>query len=74
MRCMVCDEFLVGEEVAVEDGMHCLCEECARKESNRIYNNLIRIFEADEKVYRMAFAKYGIDDFACIVDEEINNG
>ena len=71
MRCYVCDEEVFEDEHYLFDGDLCLCEECARKESNRIFDNLNRIFESEEQVFRMAFAKYGIDDFAFIVDEEI---
>ena len=61
-------------DIVIDDGDFGLCEDCARHESNRIYNKLLSTFEAEEQLSRMAFAKYGIDDFAYVVDEEINNG
>lgn len=71
MICYSCNAELYPEEVCVTDGLYCLCYDCARKESNRIFDNLNRIFESEEEVYRKAFAKYGIDDFAYCVDEEM---
>lgn len=71
MICYNCNADLVESEVCVTDGLYCLCDECARKESNRIFDNLMRIYESEEEVYRKAFAKYGIDDFAYCVDEEM---
>lgn len=71
MICYSCNADLVEQEVSVTDGDLCLCDECARKESNRIFDNLMRIYESEEEVFRKAFAVYGIDDFAYCVDEEI---
>lgn len=73
MKCHDCGEPLTEKEVAVS-GLFCLCEKCARWHSNRIYDKLMSFFESEEDVYRMAFAKYGIDDFAYCVDREIDNG
>lgn len=70
MRCFDCRDELGEREIAVDDGMFCLCEKCARWQSNRIFDNLIRSFESEEDLYRLAFARYGIDDFAYCVDEE----
>ena len=71
MICYSCNADLVEQEVSVTDGDLCLCDECARKESNRIFDNLMRIYESEEEVFRKEFAVYGIDDFAYCVDEEI---
>lgn len=71
MICYTCNADLIESEVCVTDGYYCLCYDCAKKESNRILDNLNRIYEAEEEVLRMAFAKYGIDDFAYCVDEEL---
>lgn len=71
MICYTCNADLIESEVCITDGDKCLCEECARKESNRIFDNLMSIYEAEDDVLRMAFAKFGIDDFAYCVDEEL---
>ena len=65
-HCYICKRDV---DIVVDDGQFGLCEECARHESNRIYDNLLRIYEADENIYRMAFLKYGWDDLACTLDE-----
>lgn len=70
-HCYICKRDV---DIVVDDGQFGLCEECARHESNRIYDNLLRIYEADEEIYRKAFLKYGWEDFACTLDEEKNNG
>ena len=58
-------------DLVIEDGDWGLCSDCARHESNRIYDNLIRIYDKEEKLSKMAFSLYGIDDFAYCVDEEL---
>lgn len=70
-RCYICEETVYEDENYLYDGDLVLCEQCAHKESNRVFDNLNRIYESEEKVIRMAFAKYGIDDFAFCVDEEM---
>lgn len=71
MRCYDCGEDDLREnEVAVSDGNLCLCEECARWHSNRIYDKLLGSFTDEEEIYREAFLKYGWDDLACTLDEE----
>ena len=71
MICYSCNEELQPWEAKDTDGYWGLCDECAKKESNRIFDNLMRIYESEEEVFRKAFAVYGIDDFAYCVDEEI---
>lgn len=71
MRCDYCDLDLIDSEVAVTDGDKYLCEDCARKTSNWLFNKLIREFEAEEKVYQMAFATYGNDDLWNCIHEVI---
>ena len=61
-------------DIVSDDGDFGLCEDCARHESNRIYNKLLSTFEAEEQLSRMAFAKYGADDLFYVIDAEINNG
>lgn len=74
MRCFSCqreiDESLFADS-PITDGDKYLCADCARIESNRIFNNLIAVFEANDEIYRKAFAVFGIDDFAFSVDEEM---
>lgn len=65
--CQICKRDV---DIVVDDGQFGLCEECARYESNRIYDKLLSTFEANEDLARMAFLKYGWDDFAYTLDEE----
>lgn len=70
---MLCDwcQRPIDTDKDLNDGYVGLCEECARMHSNQLYNKLLSVFEAEDDLTRMAFAKYGIDDFAYCVDEEL---
>jgi hypothetical protein len=70
MRCCECNRELVTDEVFVTDGDDVMCRECAIDVSNIIFDKIVRIYEEQPKMYRLAFGTRGIDDFCYIVDEE----
>ena len=73
MRCFICHEEVFEDERYVEDDV-VLCEKCARKQANRIYDKLLRFFEEEEAIFRKAFLTFGWDDLAYTLDEEKENG
>ena len=70
MRCCECNRELLEDEVFVTDGDDVMCRECAIDVSNIIFDKIVRIYEEQPKMYRLAFGTRGIDDFCYIVDEE----
>ena len=70
MRCYECNRELLEDEVFVTDGDDVMCRECAIDVSNIILDKIVRIYEEQPKMYRLAFGTRGIDDFCYIVDEE----
>lgn len=70
MRCYECNRELVTDEVFVTDGDAVMCHQCAIDVSNIIFDKIVRIYEEQPKMYRLAFGTRGIDDFCYIVDEE----
>ena len=73
MKCFICEEEVREDERFIEDDV-VLCEECARKQANRIYDKLYRFFEEEETIFRKAFLTFGWDDLAYVLDEEKENG
>ena len=69
MRCWWCDGH-VDPERDLNDGWVGLHEECARIVSNKLYDRILSTYESEEEIVRMAFAKYGFDDFAYEIDKE----
>ena len=70
MRCCECNRELVTDEVFVTDGDDVMCRECAIDVSNIIFDKILRSYEDQPNMYRLAFGTRGIDDFCYIVDEE----
>lgn len=70
MRCFECNRELVEEEVYVTDGDSCLCRECTFDISNIMFDRIVRYYEEQPKIYRLAFGARGIDDLCYVVDEE----
>lgn len=74
VRCFQCGEIVTPRERSVTNGWDTLCEDCARGQSNRIYNKLLRAYEEEHELYCLAFLKFGWEDFAGTIDEEKDNG
>lgn len=69
MKCWWCDGRIDPERDLNDEwvGLH---EECARIVSNKLYDRILSTYEQEEEIVRMAFCKYGFDDFAYEVDKE----
>lgn len=74
VRCFRCGEIVTPRERSVTNGWHTLCEDCARGQSNRIYDKMLRAFEEEHELHRLAFLGFGWEDFAGTIDEEKDNG
>lgn len=69
MKCYWCEE-PIDPERDMNDGWIGLHKDCARIVSNNLYNRILSAYESEEEIVRMAFCKYGFDDFAYEIDKE----
>ena len=69
MRCQMCLS-VIDPALDINDGYVGVCKYCAPVYSEDLYKKLLSVYESEDDLTRMAFAKYGNDDFWNEVNEE----